>query len=95
MKNEKNINLLERLKINSIEIDLIKNGTPLELSKKTSKKVDLEELKKFATQLLPNIKEEKEEVIIRDKNEFEEIRDECFDEETKKYSIILSGSRQQ
>lgn len=95
IKNVKNIDLLERLKINSIQIDLIKNGTPLVLTNKKSSKIDLEEIKKIATQHLPQENNQKVEIIIRDKNELDEIKEECFDEASKKYNSILKGSREQ
>jgi len=66
------MDLLERLKINSLEIDLIKNGTPLKkvmsnsvsgLGKKTAK-FDLEELQKLAKQSISEQYLEKEPIIV-------------------------------
>lgn len=86
-KNVRSKDLLERLKINSIEIDLIENGIPIDLNLQKSKtgKVDLEEMKQLATRLsIDPDKEYIKEKIVNKVNELQDIKEECYEEDTKK-----------
>jgi len=84
LTNEKREELLTKFKINSLEIDMIKNGTPLNLLINNdkdekggkSKKVDIAELQRIASLTMPKSETVKEETINNSHNEFEEMKNQ-------------------
>jgi len=93
--NEKRYELLTKFKINSLEIDMIANGTPLSklMGDKEGKKIDIAELQRIASLNMPKETVE-EEVVDNSHNEFQEMRYQMYEDEKKSYINIKEKSIQ-
>jgi len=93
--NEKRYELLTKFKINSLEIDMIANGTPLNklMGDKEGKKIDIAELQRIASLNMPKETVE-EEVVDNSHNEFQEMRYQMYEDEKKSYINIKEKSIQ-
>lgn len=98
---ERRSDLLTKLRINSIEIDMINNGTPLNKIMNggegdkggKGKKIDLAELQRIASLANPIQEETVVEEVNQSKNEFEEIRNQLYEDERKHFHNLVEKSR--